>query len=210
MKNIIPVVNAASFDEVMRKIRQLEPIAEWAHIDVADGSFTENVLWHNPKELLNIKTPLFLEMHLMLDHIDEKISDWLQANVRRNIIHVEAARDLENVMHVCHEADIEAGIALKPETPCSMIAPYFKEADLIQLLAVTPGKSGDTFREETIQKITEVRHMSGTAVIEIDGGVNVDVVKRASAAGANLFAAGHILFAAPDMRAALAELEKYV
>jgi len=216
MGHIIPVINAASFEEVAEKIKRLEPYAEgpdnggikWAHIDVADGSFTENVLWHNPKELLDIKTPLFLELHLMLDHIDEKISDWLLPNVRRNIVHVEAAQNLAGVIQLCHQARIEAGIALKPETPCAAVSPYFKEADLMQILAVEPGRSGQRFQDDMIPKIQELRRMCPSCVIEVDGGVNADVARLASAAGANLFAAGHELFIAADIKKAIEELER--
>lgn len=216
MGHIIPVINAVSFAEVKEKIKRLEPYAEgpdnggikWVHIDVADGSFTENILWHDPKELLEIKTPLFLELHLMLDYIDEKITDWLLPNVRRNIVHVEAAQNLGKVIQLCHQADIEAGVALKPETPCSRVAPDLGEADLVQVLAVRPGPSGQMFQETMIAKIEELRRMFPGAIIEVDGGVNADVVRRASAAGATLFAAGHVLFAGPDIGKAIEELER--
>jgi len=146
----------------------------------------------------------------MLDHIDEKISSWLLPNVRRNIVHVEAAQNLASVIQLCHQADIEAGIALKPETPCAAVSPYFKEADLIQILAVKAGRSGQRFQDDMIPKIQELRRMCPACVIQVDGGVNADIVRRASAAGANLFAAGHELFIAADIKTAIEELEKNV
>lgn len=206
MAEIIPVINTETFEEVKRKVVMLEPHASWVHIDVADGTFTPNILWHRSEDLLDLKTTLFVELHLMLGKIDEKIGGWLKPNVHRTIFHLEAVRNPDTVMDACHEAGIEAGLAIKPETDCTLLKPFFKEADLLQILAVSPGKTGQVFNEAMIEKIRKLRTLAPQAVIEVDGGVNADVARRAAHAGANLLAAGHVLFSAPDIENTIREL----
>lgn len=205
---IIPAVNAISFEEVQRKVSQIESHAKWVHIDVADGTFTDNVLWHNPVDLAFLKTELFIEIHLMLDDIDAKLKDWLLPNVRRNIFHVEAAKNPEALIAACHAADIFAGIAIKPNTSWEALKPYVNKADLLQVLGVIPGKSGQTLQKNVIQNIRALRGETSSCFLEIDGGVNVETAAETVEAGANVLVAGSAIFNASDPARAIEELKK--
>ena len=79
---IIPAINADTFEEVQKKIKLIEPYVSWAHLDIADGTFTRNTLWHNLVEFALIETELNIELHLMMDRVEEKIDHWLNPSVK--------------------------------------------------------------------------------------------------------------------------------
>ena len=79
---IIPAINADSFEEVQKKIKLIEPYVSWAHLDIADGTFTRNTLWHNLVEFAMIETELNIEIHLMIDKVEEKIDHWFNPSVK--------------------------------------------------------------------------------------------------------------------------------
>ena len=204
---IVPAVNAETFDEVTRRIRKVEPFVNWVHVDVADGSFTPNTLWHTPDDLLNLKTSLFIELHLMLDDIDTKIEQWLLPNVRRNIFHVEATKNADEIIEKCHVSDISAGISIRPDTVVHKLFPFMGKADLFQTLAVHPGISGQEFDESTLDKIALLRMRCAECIIEVDGGVSSENSGLIYEKGANIAVAGSAIFDAPDIEKAIDALK---
>ena len=130
---IIPAINAETFDELKAKIeiieKELMPLKggpNWVHIDVADGSFTENVLWNTASDLMSLKTLLNIEMHLMISGIDKEIHNWLAPNIKRNIIHYETSKKLEHVIGVCHRSGVMVGLSIGPKTNYMEIYDYTK------------------------------------------------------------------------------------
>src|SRR3989344_9329508 len=138
MPEIIPAINAENFEEVKKRLKAVEPFVKWAHIDVADGTFTTNSIWHDPRDLLALETPLFLEVHLMVADMDIRWRDWVLPKVSRVIFHVEAAHDPELVIRKIHENGKEAGVAINPQTPWQKVELYCASAGLIQTLGVPP------------------------------------------------------------------------
>lgn len=205
---IIPAVNAASFEEVQRKVALVEPHVKWVHVDVADGTFTENTLWHNPLDLPLLKTELFIEMHLMVKDIDTQLKEWLLPNVRRNIFHAEAAQNPEALIAACHAADIFAGVAIRPDTSWEALKPFVDKVDLLQVLGVIPGRSGQLFQKHVIQYIQALRKEASSCFLELDGGVNADTAAEAVRAGANVLVAGSAIFEADDPVRALQDLQR--
>lgn len=206
---IIPAINATTFAEVERKIRLVEPHVSWAHIDVADGSFTDITLWHRPQDLMGFQTPLFLEVHLMLANIDERITEWLLPNVHRVVFHVEAAHNAMSVIHACHGADILAGIGVRPDTSYERLLPYVQKADMLHVLAVPPGPSGQVFQESALGAIRALRQSCTACLIEVDGGVHTQTVKRMVNAGANVLVAGSAIFSQEDIGSAIVALKNH-
>lgn len=206
---IIPAINAATFAEVERKIRLVEPHVSWAHIDVADGSFTDITLWHEAQDLTGFQTPLFLELHLMLADIDTRIHEWLVPNVRRIVFHVEASHDVPGVIDACHSADILAGAGIRPDTSYGLLLPYAQKADMLHVLAVPPGPGGQTFQEGVLDGIRGLRELCAKCPIEVDGGINTETAARIVNAGANVLVAGSAIFSPEDIGSAIAALKKY-
>ena len=151
MVEIIPSINVSDFDELKKRIKKVEPYAKWAHLDVSDGVFTKHVSWHEPKDLVWIKTKLKLEVHLMTDRPERTIEEWLIRPVSRIIFHQEATKDHRLLIDKIHKAKKEAGMAIKPDTPWLKLFPYIKKVDMFQLLAVSPGPSGQEFRRNSPQ-----------------------------------------------------------
>ncbi|MBI5742773.1 MAG: ribulose-phosphate 3-epimerase [Candidatus Niyogibacteria bacterium] len=208
MVQIIPAINAENFSDVAEKIKKIEPYAQWAHLDVADGTFTPNVLWHNSAELVGLATKLKLEVHLMLGDIDGKIDPWLAApGVVRIIFHVEAARDVSAVIARCRAAGKEVGLSLRPETDVRTLAPYFDKIDLVQILAVPPGRAGQGFDENALQKIVAVRAACPRCIIEVDGGMKIGTAALAKKAGADIIVAASAIFNAADIEQAIKNLQ---
>ncbi|MEK7596239.1 MAG: hypothetical protein AAB564_01680 [Patescibacteria group bacterium] len=196
MADIIPAINADNFEEIKEKIKMVEPYAKWLHLDVADGTFTQNTIWHNANDLLGFDTPLLIEVHLMVADIERRAADWFLPNIKRIIFHLEAAKDADFLIDKIHEAGIEAGIAINSETSWTRLYPFFKKADLFQLLGVQPGLAGQKFNEEVLRKIKEVRKNCPSCIIEADGGMNKDTAPKAVRAGANFIAAASAIFSA--------------
>ncbi len=223
LPELIPAVNAETFDEVKAKIKKVEPYAEgavsaegpdnggikWVHVDVADGSFTDVMLWHDPNDLLNLQTPLCVEVHLMIDRIDERVADWLKPVVRRVIFHREASENPNVVIDACRAADIQAGIAIKPDSSVDIVLPFLSKVDLVQTLAVVPGPSGQAFRSDTLQKIAALHSAYPACPIEVDGGVNSSTVGAIVKAGATILVAGAAIYGAADIKNAIEDLRRH-
>lgn len=203
---IIPSINAVDFDEAKQKIRLVEPYVKWAHLDVSDGVFTKYVSWHEPKDLVGFKTKLKLEVHLMVDRPEREIEEWLIKPINRVIFHQEATKEHRLLIQKIHEAEKEAGMAIKPDTPWLKLFPYFGKVEVLQLLAVPPGPSGHEFSEEVPHKLGHIRSLCKRCIIEVDGGVNKRIATRLVKEGANILVAGSAIFNAKDIKKAIEEL----
>ena len=206
MVEIIPSINVSDFDELKKRIKKVEPYAKWAHLDVSDGVFTKHVSWHEPKDLVWIKTKLKLEVHLMTDRPERTIEEWLIRPVSRIIFHQEATKDHRLLIDKIHKAKKEAGMAIKPDTPWLKLFPYIKKVDMFQLLAVSPGPSGQEFSEEILHKLGHIRHVCPESIIEVDGGVNKRVAARCIKEGADLLVAGKAIFESENIKKTIKEL----
>ena len=194
MTEIIPAINADSFEEIEQKIRLIEPYSKWAHLDVADGTFTKNTIWHNASDFNKLQTSLSIEVHLMINNVEKRIENWLLPNIKRIIFHSEAVDNPDFIINKIHEAGKEAGISINPETSWTRLQPYFNKIDLIQLLSVHPGLAGQEFDEEVLHKIEEVRKNCSDCIIESDGGMNLSTIPKAVVAGANIIVAASAIF----------------
>lgn len=211
MVEIIPAINVDSFEEIEKRARLVEPYAKWIQIDVADGTFAKNTLWHNAKDLFALKTSLKIEVHLMLADIDRRIDEWLIAPVKRIVFHLETSKDPDFVIQKCRENSKEVGIAITPDTPWMRTKPYWQKTDLIQILGVNPGLAGQKIQEENvIDKIIHLRQVCSSCIIEVDGGVNEDNAARLIKAGANILVAASAIFDAPDIGQAIKNLNQRI
>jgi len=223
MVEVIPAILSKTYSEVEEKIRKVEPYVSWVQLDIADGVFVPNVTWNNPKELRPEDFSIFLEAHLMVANPASKIDDWISAGVKRIIVHIEAVCTESNhkkedlVQHEvidmakkAHEAGIEFGLALNPETPLNVIEKFLQHCDLVLLLGVSPGFSGQKFKEEVLQKIKELRKSAPNVKVEVDGGINLEIGRRCLEAGADILVVGSYIFGAKDVKKAIEELQKVI
>lgn len=207
MAEVIPVINVATWPEVVEKIKLVEPYAKWVKIDVADGTFTPNSLWHNPQDLVGFETPLKIELHLMLSEIDRRIDEWFLANVHRIVFHLEAARDPHLVVEKIKNSGKEVGVGILAETPWEATRPFWGKADTFLFLAVSPGFAGQKMHPGTVEKVRGLREACPECIIEVDGGVNTETAKKAVEAGASILTAASAIFEERDIKSAIENLK---
>lgn len=227
MVEIIPAINAADWETVKKRIEIIAPYAEWVHLDVADGTFTRNVTWHNAGDLKSDGVPqhIRLEAHLMVADPEQKLEPWIGAGVRRIILHWEtlrpkgifktsARKKLEAISKVLQENWVEFGVAVLFRTNPRVLEPYLDLLDMVQVLAVEPGLAGQMFRPEALPVVREIKRMLSAAKpqvkIEVDGGVNATNIKDCYLAGANIVAAASAIFGAAEPHLALETLKRAV
>lgn len=206
MVEIIPSINELDFAAVTARIRSVESLVPWVHLDVSDGVFTKHVSWHDPRDLVGFETPAKIEVHLMIDQPEKEIEAWCTKEVDRIIFHQEATKVHEVVIKKIRDAKKEVGIAIRPDTPWTKLFPFFETVDMMQLLAVYPGPSGQEFQEEILHKLGHIRRICGECILEIDGGVNQEVARHCTLHGANRLVAGNAIFGASDIKKAIADL----
>jgi len=209
MIEIIPAINADSFEEIEEKLKKVEPYVEWAQIDVADGTFTKNTLWHDSNELFYLKTSLKLEVHLMINDIERRIADWILPQVNRIIFHLESAVDPGFIVDFCKKNNKEVGIAFGPDIPWTQAAAFVKDVSFFQVLGVYPGLPGQKMRDGTIDKIRELHNFCPSCIIEVDGGVNLDNIAEVVRAGATKITSASALFNSNNIEEAINNLKKY-
>jgi len=213
MIEIIPAIIAGDFRELKKKIRLVEPYVDWVQIDIMDGKFVPFSTWSEPKKLKDINTNLKIETHLMILDPFKTVNDCLRAGVSRVIIHWESLKlnpegQLKKITEKVKSYKSQIGVALNPETPWQEIKAFVKNLDLVLLMGVNPGRSGQSFREEILPKIKAIREFSANLNIEVDGGVKPENIRKIIEAGANILVAGSAIFEARDVKMAIEELRQ--
>jgi len=191
---IIPSINTDNFEEVQKRIKIVEPFVSWVHLDIADGTFTKNTTWHNAKDLNFFKTSLNIEVHLMIDDIDRRINEWFISSVKRIFFHLNASRNPDFIIEECKKNGIEVGIAISPDESLAKATPYKDKVDAFQILGVHAGPAGQKADEGTFERIKEMRKFCSSCIIEVDGGMNEETVKRSVESGADIIVAASAIF----------------
>lgn len=198
MVEIIPSINVRTFEEVRERIAKVERYVSWCHLDVTDGVFSKHPTWHDPADLQWLDTKLKAEVHLMVAEPEKTVSAWLIKPIKRVIVHLEAMRDPERIIIACRDAGVAIGFAINPETFWGKLETWFGKVDLLQILAVSPGPSGQKMRDDQLDKIMHLHQSCPHCILEVDGGVNLDTAPKILAAGAQILVAGSVIFSAPD------------
>lgn len=209
---IIPAINSKTFADVKGKIERVNKLTRWVHIDVADGTFTKNTLWHTPADLREYRRahePLpFVEAHLMINHPEKAVHDWIDAGAKRIITHVETIADFLFLKRACDNAKVFLMLSVAPNIPVTALDPYFDSVVSFQVLAVPPGFPGQLFQESSYDKIAYIRGKCRHCDLEVDGGVKPGIAKKCREAGANLFAVASGIFDNKNISDAIHELRQ--
>lgn len=203
---IIPAILARNVTEVREKIKLIQSAADWVHLDVMDGVFVPNMTWNNPDDLMHMRLPVKIEMHLMVANPEEVCLDWIRAGASRIIWHVEIKADHREIAADTRRRGVEAGIALNPETPVAAVEPLLPAIDMVLLMANTPGFGGQEFLGETLDRIAALRALWPEGTIGVDIGITPETAPRAVRAGANILIAGSAVFGSKDPVNALEHL----
>ena len=204
---IIPTIFVKTFEEVKERIRLVENYVDWVQLDIMDGVFVENLTWNNPEDLKDFKTKVKLEAHLMVKNPEKIIDSWLEV-VDRIIVHYESSEKIQEIINKVHKNGKQIGVALNPETSIEVAKPFLNDLDLILLMSVQPGKGGQEFELEILEKIRNLRNIWPGGNIEVDGGVSDKNIKEIFNAGANLFCVGTYVYQSGDIKQVINKLKE--
>ena len=212
---IAPSILSADFMNLQRDIQVIERAgAGFVHVDVMDGHFVPNLTIGVPhvKQLARI-TQLPLDVHLMISNPLVQLPWFLEAGADVLTVHIEALEGqwADRAVALIHDAGARACVALKPGTPADALAGIIGGLDMVLVMSVEPGFSGQGYIEGSERKVAEVAKMAREAgneglLIEVDGGIGMKTVERVCAAGADVVVCGNAVFAAADPAAAIADI----
>ena len=186
--------------------------ADWLHLDIMDGVFVPNISFGFPvlKHVARLCTKP-LDVHLMIVQPEKFIPEVKALGAMMMNVHYETCTHLHKVVGAIHEAGMKAGVTLNPSTPVCLLKDIICDVDMVLLMSVNPGFGGQKFIEHTIEKVKELRELidstGSKALIEVDGGVNLDTGKRLVDAGADVLVAGNTVFKADDREAMIHALK---
>ena len=202
---------SADFTDLKRSISLVKDAADLLHMDIMDGNFVPHITF-GPLlvEAVRSVTDLPLEAHLMISHPAEFVEDFAEAGADRISFHAEVTMHLGEVLGLIHRFDLEAGVAISPQTQAARLFDYLDIIDYVQIMAVMPGFFGQEIMPETLDKIMEIKREAekqGQEIeIEIDGGVDDKSLDEVLKAGADVVVVGSPIFAADDPTLAALDL----
>jgi ribulose-phosphate 3-epimerase len=205
MKNdtISASILSADFSHLADQIKEAEQAGvDWIHLDVMDGHYVPNIsMGPFIVETCNRITSLPLDVHLMIEEPEKYLSAFARAGADNITVHVETCPHLNSTLDSIHNLGCKAGVAMNPSTPVEAILEVAYLLDLVLVMTVNPGYSGQSFIPQTLGKVKKVRQLldelNPAAVIEVDGGINNRTICQAKEAGAGVFVTATAVFANP-------------
>ena len=197
---VSPSLLSCDFANIQRDVEMLNNSqADWLHIDVMDGVFVPNISFGLPVvEAMKRHAKKPLDVHLMIVNPDQYIADFKKVGADYLTVHYEACTHLHRTIQLIHQHDMKAGVALNPHTPIEVLSDIICDLDLVLLMSVNPGFGGQKFIPQAVEKVKKlknlIQHSGSTALIEIDGGVNLETGKLLAEAGADALVAGSFVF----------------
>ena len=198
---VIPAVLEKDFDEIIKKIELIRPYTDIIQLDVMDGAFVPNTTFNDTFKLATLD--INMELHLMIEKPAFYISKWAMANVKRMIVHYEAASNIGHVIDLIERAEKEVGVALNAETPSHVLEDHIDRIDMVLIMGVHPGFSGQDFIRDVLEKIREIKKMRPGVLVAVDGGVNMRTRKSILEAGADILSANSAIWKADDIGQAM-------
>ncbi len=203
---IAPSILSADFGRLNEEIASVEPFSDIISVDVMDGHFVPNITVGMPV-LRCIQTKLPIECHLMIEHPEKYIEEFVKAGASIVSVHFEAmGENTAAVLTRIRELGAKASLALKPATAVSEIEQYLPLMDAAVVMSVEPGFGGQEFLPSAVEKVRRLRELKPELDIIVDGGINAETAKLVKDAGANVLVAGSYIFKAADRAAAIASL----
>ncbi|QJP33444.1 ribulose-phosphate 3-epimerase [Nonlabens sp. Ci31] len=211
-KLIAPSVLAADFANLQRDVEMINRSeADWFHIDIMDGVFVPNISFGMPvlRDIVKHATKT-IDCHLMIVDPDRYVETFAQLGCNILTVHYEACTHLHRTLQLIKSHGMKAGVALNPHTSVELLKDVIQDLDMVCLMSVNPGFGGQSFIENTYDKVGRLKDMiqakGGDTLIEIDGGVTDKNAKQLVGAGADVLVAGSYVFKSADQEATIKSL----
>ena len=211
---IAPSLLSANFLNLERDIEMLNRSdADWIHLDIMDGVFVPNISFgfpviHSIKEMA--KKPF--DVHLMIVQPEKFIPEVAATGAYMMNVHYEACTHLHRVVHEIKKHNMKAGITLNPHTPVHLLEDIVQDVDMVLLMSVNPGFGGQKFITHTVEKVQKLKELilrkNASALIEVDGGVNLQTGKHLIDAGADVLVAGSFVFSSDNPMETIRKLKQ--
>lgn len=211
---VSPSVLSADFANLERDTKMLnESKAEWIHIDIMDGQFVPNISFGLPVlKAISKHATKVIDVHLMIATPDDYLEDFKDAGADILTVHYEACPHLHRTIQRIKDLGMKAGVALNPHTPVHLLTDIIQDLNLVLIMSVNPGFGGQKFIPHAIEKVKELKALitakKSSALIEIDGGVNLDTGKLLVDAGADALVAGSFVFGSDNPVETIAKLNQ--
>jgi ribulose-phosphate 3-epimerase len=193
VRTIVPSVLTKDADDLEKKIRTLEPLADVIQIDIMDGEFVPNTSVV-AEDVKKVSPRSRMEIHLMVKHPMEYIQPFARIGAFRIIFHAESDDDAEDVIRAIRQFNMDPGIAMNPPTPVEEIKPFLDKLSVVLVMGVNPGLQGQKFMPEILPKVRTIKQLRPEIIVEVDGGVNPDTAPDLVDAGVDIFNVGSYLF----------------
>jgi ribulose-phosphate 3-epimerase len=213
MPIIAPSILTADFLHLERDCKMLnESKADWFHLDVMDGRFVPNISFGMSiiKQIRKTSSKFF-DVHLMILEPEKYAEEFKDSGANNLTIHLEACPHLHRNIQQIKSLGMNAGVAINPSTPVSLLMDIISDIDLVNVMSVNPGFGAQTFIPHTIQKIRELKELinntGSSAKIEIDGGVSLKNAAEILEAGADVLVTGNAVFSSANPKETIEKLK---
>ncbi len=205
MPLIAPSILAADFSRLADTMQVLhESQADWIHLDIMDGRFVPNISYGIPvvRDIRKYTDKIF-DVHLMIEEPGKYAEDFKKAGADYLTVHIEACPNLHRNIQQIKSLGMKAGVALNPHTPVSLLEDIITDLDLVLIMSVNPGFGGQSFIPQSLKKVSQTKELinktGSKALIEIDGGLNLENATDAIEVGVDVIVAGSSILKAEDV-----------
>ena len=206
MIKLAPSILSADFARLLEDVKKVEKAGcEYLHIDVMDGHFVPNItLGPGVIKSLRKDVNMVFDAHLMIENPDNYIKEFVDAGCDIIVVHQEACKHLHRTIQNIKSYNVKVGVALNPATPIETIKHILDYIDMVLIMTVNPGFGGQSFIDNTISKIKELKSIIDSKNlnidIQVDGGIKPENVQKVVSAGANVIVAGSAIFNSDDIQ----------
>ncbi|MDR2970580.1 MAG: ribulose-phosphate 3-epimerase [Bacteroidales bacterium] len=213
---IAPSLLSSDFANLEKEIKMLNKSqADWLHLDIMDGHFVPNITFGMPViRAIKKVAQKPLDVHLMIEKPERYIADFKNAGADCLSVHWEACTHLHRTIHQIKDLDMLAGVAINPHTPVAFLEDIIKDVDFVVVMSVNPGFGGQRFIMNSYKRIKELVELiekhEAEAMIEIDGGVDLDNAQLLIDSGVDILVAGNTVFGSENPMETIAKLKKMI